>query len=183
MNFGKILGGATVVFLLTCGASADEPSPFKTGPVFETFGQNAKIATAAPIPQGTVFKVSFDVADAAKPGELNSSFNSLARFINMHAAAGVPLENINVALVVHGSATNELMTDAAFAAKYEGAKNGNAALLKALMDKGVPVILCGQSAVHHKIDKDDLIPGVEMALSAMTAHALLQQDGYTLNPF
>jgi len=29
----------------------------------------------------------------------------------------------------------------------------------------------------------DLLPNVEMALSAMTAHALLQQDGYTLNPF
>jgi len=27
------------------------------------------------------------------------------------------------------------------------------------------------------------LPGVTMALSAMTAHALLQQDGYTLNPF
>jgi len=28
-----------------------------------------------------------------------------------------------------------------------------------------------------------LLPGVEMALSAMTAHAILQQEGYTLNPF
>jgi len=28
-----------------------------------------------------------------------------------------------------------------------------------------------------------LAPGVEMTLSAMTAHALLQQDGYTMNPF
>jgi hypothetical protein len=30
---------------------------------------------------------------------------------------------------------------------------------------------------------DDLLPGVEMALSAMTAHALLQNSGFTLNPF
>jgi hypothetical protein len=28
-----------------------------------------------------------------------------------------------------------------------------------------------------------ILPGVEMALSAMTAHALLLQQGYTLNPF
>lgn len=183
MKYGKIIGGVTVLFLLACGAAADEPSPFKTGPVFEAFGQSAKIASAAPIPEGTVFKVSFDVADAADPGEMNRSINSLARFINMHAAAGVPMENINVALVVHGSASNELMSDAAFGAKFDGAKNGNKALLQALMDKGVPVILCGQSAAYHKIDPDDLLPGVEMALSAMTAHALLQQDGYTVNPF
>lgn len=45
------------------------------------------------------------------------------------------------------------------------------------------VILCGQSAAASGIERVDLLPGVEMALSAMTAHALLQQDGYTLNPF
>ena len=104
-------------------------------------------------------------------------------FINMHAAAGVPVENIKLALVVHGGASNDLMTDEAYGAKFDGAKSGNRALLRALMDKGVPVILCGQSAAYHKINQEDLLPGVEMVLSAMTAHALLQQDGYTVNPF
>ena len=33
------------------------------------------------------------------------------------------------------------------------------------------------------VTNDDLLPGVELALSAMTMHALLQQKGYTLNPF
>ena len=35
----------------------------------------------------------------------------------------------------------------------------------------------------HGVAKADLIPGVELALSAMTAHAQLQQAGYTVNPF
>ena len=43
--------------------------------------------------------------------------------------------------------------------------------------------LCGQTAVARDISADDLLPGVTMALSAMTAHAQLQQAGYTLNPF
>tara|TARA_Y100000588_G_scaffold170524_1_gene184375 strand:+ start:507 stop:614 length:108 start_codon:yes stop_codon:yes gene_type:complete len=34
-----------------------------------------------------------------------------------------------------------------------------------------------------KVKQQQLIPGVQMALSAMTAHAQLQQQGYTLNPF
>jgi len=33
------------------------------------------------------------------------------------------------------------------------------------------------------IREADLLPGITMAPSAITAHALLQQQGYTLNPF
>ncbi|HCE21170.1 MAG TPA: hypothetical protein DF282_01490, partial [Hyphomonas sp.] len=47
----------------------------------------------------------------------------------------------------------------------------------------VRIILCGQTAAYRDIEKSDLLPGVEIALSAMTAHAKLQQDGYSLNPF
>jgi intracellular sulfur oxidation DsrE/DsrF family protein len=47
----------------------------------------------------------------------------------------------------------------------------------------VQLLVCGQSAAYCDVKSDDLLPGVEMALSAMTAHALLQQQGYTLNPF
>ncbi|MEE2877945.1 MAG: DsrE family protein, partial [Pseudomonadota bacterium] len=43
--------------------------------------------------------------------------------------------------------------------------------------------LCGQTAAAREIEKDDLIPGVQIALSAMTAHAVLANQGYSLNPF
>jgi hypothetical protein len=33
------------------------------------------------------------------------------------------------------------------------------------------------------IAPEDLLPGVTIGLSAMSTHALLQQQGYTLNPF
>jgi intracellular sulfur oxidation DsrE/DsrF family protein len=56
-------------------------------------------------------------------------------------------------------------------------------LIGALTDAGVRIILCGQTAAYRDISKDDLLPNVELALSAMTAHAQLQQSGYTLNPF
>ncbi len=52
--------------------------------------------------------------------------------------------------------------------------------VKKLMGAGVEFILCGQSAASLGIKKADLIPGVKMALSAITAHALYQQRGYTL---
>ena len=61
--------------------------------------------------------------------------------------------------------------------------NPNVALIDALREKGVRIIICGQSAAAYGVKKDDFYTGVELALSAMTAHALLQQDGYTVNPF
>jgi intracellular sulfur oxidation DsrE/DsrF family protein len=56
-------------------------------------------------------------------------------------------------------------------------------LVEALLDKDVRFVLCGQSVAAHGIDPESLIPGVELSLSAMTAHAVLQQRGYTVNPF
>ncbi len=101
----------------------------------------------------------------------------------MHARAGVPLENIQVAVVVHGKASEDLLSADEYARRRDGAENANIELIAALVDKGMRVILCGQSAAAYGISNDMLAPGVEMALSAMTAHALLQQDGYTVNPF
>ena len=52
-----------------------------------------------------------------------------------------------------------------------------------MMGQGVRIIICGQSAAANGVRADELIEGVEVELSAMTAHALLQQAGYTVNPF
>jgi len=71
----------------------------------------------------------------------------------------------------------------AYKGYYGGAENANAALIKELTENGVEIYLCGQSAAYYGVEKEDLLPNVKMALSAMTAHAILQQKGYTVNPF
>ncbi|HPU15664.1 MAG TPA: DsrE family protein, partial [Polymorphobacter sp.] len=135
-----------------------------------------------PIPRGTVFKVVFDVSGAAEPGTLNRSFESAARLINMTVAAGVPLSNIHVAVVVHGKAAGDLLNDAAYAKRNGGKTNASAAPIAEMLTHNVDFYLCGQTAVAASIGKPDLINGVKTALSAMTAQALLQQAGYTLIP-
>jgi intracellular sulfur oxidation DsrE/DsrF family protein len=57
------------------------------------------------------------------------------------------------------------------------------ALLNELMKHGVRVIVCGQSAAANGVTNNMVIDGVEIALSAMTAHAQLSMNGYTTNPF
>ena len=50
--------------------------------------------------------------------------------------------------------------------------------LKEIIAGGGQVILCGQTAGARGISADQLLPGVQLALSAMTAMTLLQQNGY-----
>lgn len=182
MGIQKYLVGILIVPFLSFFALADDGA-FHSGSVITEFGKIATIDSDMPLPKRVKLKVSFDAASPGKSGEINRKFDSLARFINMHVEAGVPLKSIDVALVVHGGASKDLTRNDYYGAQYDGASNANAPLIKALVENGVEIFLCGQSAVYYDIQKSDLLPGVKMSLSAMTAHALLQQDNYTLNPF
>jgi len=96
----------------------------------------------------------------------------------------VPLENIELAMVIHGKAGIDLLNAESFQQRFEQTKvNASADLMKQLLANKVQVFICGQSAAYLKINKSDLIDGVSMSLSAMTANALLQQQGFTLNSF
>ncbi len=162
-------------------AGVSSAAEFSAGPVFQDYGKKV-VVEGVDFNADTQFKVAFDVAKGAEPGKLNRQFDSLARFINMHVASGVEAANIELALVVHGGATLDLLAAPAYQQK-QGGKNANIALLNELMANQVRVIVCGQSAAAHGYASEAFLPGVEVALSAMSAHALLQQQGYTLNPF
>ncbi|WP_246449858.1 DsrE family protein [Qipengyuania soli] len=160
--------------LLASPLAAQDMSTFKTGPVFKQFGPHAPVEGIGQVPADTEFAVAFDVSKPAEAGEWNKGFESAARFINMHVAHGVPEDNIRIAVVVHGKAVNDLLARG---------DNPSADMVQIMIEHGVRFIVCGQSAAAYGVTQDQLIPGVEMALSAMTAHALLQQRGYTVNPF
>ncbi|WP_100260345.1 DsrE family protein [Qipengyuania seohaensis] len=161
---------------LACAApvAAQDMSAFKTGPVIAQFGPHAPVEGIGEVPGDTEFSIAFDVAKPADEGARNRGFESAARFINMHVAHGVPEDNIRIAVVVHGKAVNDLLASP---------DNTSADMVQVMLGQGVRFIVCGQSAVAYGVTQDELLPGVEMALSAMTAHALLQQRGYTVNPF
>lgn len=156
---------------------------FHAGTVIPDFGAIASVDGHAPIPADATFSVAFDVSEPGKPGTINRTIESAARFINMHVEAGIPREAIRIAVVVHGQAAFDLTDAATYGAKHDGATNANLAAITTLLDHDVQFILCGQSAAALGIRREQLAPGVKLALSAMTAHAQLQQQGYTLNPF
>ena len=162
-----------MMFGIHTAVAGAEESAFTNGPVFKDYGPVADVEETSPIPSNTVLRHSFDVSTRAPDGRPNRTLESAARFINMHARAGIPGDRIRVAVVVHGKAVHDVSDDDA----------ASAGLVAALVGQGVRIIVCGQSAVYYGVTADDLLPGVEMALSAMTVHALLQQQGYTINPF
>ncbi|AZQ84925.1 hypothetical protein EKO29_13565 [Colwellia sp. Arc7-635] len=155
---------------------------FIPGSVIKHYGKYAKVDQDLVLDKNSVFKVAFDISAQSKVGEVNRKIESLARFINMHAAHGIAPENIKLALVVHGKAGFDLLKESLYQEQFQK-KNANNALLQDLIKNQVTVYLCGQSAAYYDITNDMLAPGVHMALSAMTAHAVLQNKGYSLNPF
>ncbi len=172
-----------LLLVLPAMAVAQGRSAFRAGPVFADFAPIATVKNDVPVPAGTRFKVAFDVSEAAAPGTLSRAIETAARFVNQHVDAGVPLSDISVAIVVHGAASDDLLQPAAYAARHEGKANGSASAIAQMTGKGIAFHLCGQSAASRGITNAELLPGVKMSISAMSSHALLQQAGYTLNPF
>lgn len=129
------------------------------------------------------YKAVFDIMNSSDDvSQTNASLETAARFLNMHAQSGVPLEQLKVALVVHNKASKDVAHSLAYKAKY-GVANPNEELLQQLMNAGAEIIFCGQSSVSRGFAKKDLIEGVQISLSAMTALIQLQDDNYRLIKF
>lgn len=175
MHFYRLLLACS---LFCAGSALADISAFATGPAIKDYGPVAEVPGAAPLPGDARFKVAFDTSKAAEGSKPNRTLETAARFINMHVANGVPVENIEVAVVVHGPAHRDLLH-----ARARSDGNTSAPLIAELLALGVQIHLCGQTASFYDVTVADLLPGIQMSLSAMTSHALLQQQGFTLNPF
>ncbi|MGB7395970.1 MAG: DsrE family protein [Pricia sp.] len=153
------------------------------GPVIKDFGKVYKVAPDFEVDKEMEYKVVFDIVDSPdSKTELNPGMNTPARFLNMNGQSGVSVEKMSLALVVHGGAFKDILNDTAYAERYQTA-NPNTELIQALLSSGVEIILCGQTAGHRKVSKEDMIPGVKLALSAMNALVQLQNQNYQLIKF
>lgn len=149
------------------------------GPVIEGYGAIYDIPDADfPADPERVYMILFDVLDSpGAPDELNIKLNTVARFLNMHARAGVPPENLKVAVVLHGGAAKDALTDEGYQRHYRS-DNPNRELLEKLRNAGVRLFLCGQSAAKREFAREEIAEPIEVALSAMTVIAILGAEGY-----
>lgn len=182
---------ALLVFVAPIALLGAQPS---TGPVIKSGGAVFDVPNPTfQAPANHEYKVIFEIVrgvEVPAPGApapsaalaSNEQLNTVARFLNMHARAGVPRDRVKLAAVVHGTAGKDLLDDQTFRARY-GIDNPSGPLIRELLGAGVQIILCGQTSMGRDVPREKLIPGVQLALSAMTAMSVLQADGYRLNPW
>ncbi len=169
-----------MLFCLVPSLSQDKAK----GPVIEGYGAAWDIpgATYKTNTSGRFWAV-FDVMNSPEdPGQLNPWMETAARFLNMHARAGVPVSRLKVALVVHNKASTDLLDTPFYEARF-GVPNPNTGLLKELMEAGVQVLFCGQSSMARGVPIEETVDGVQLSLSAITALLQLQESGYHLIKF
>ena len=184
LQMNKLCVFGFVIFtllLLTVKSSSAQNSrdDLHDGPLIHNFGRhvdlpNAELKTNTDM----VYKVAFEILQALRePTRPHMRLEAAARFMNMHAHAGIPTENLQLSIVLHGGGTQTAMTNEAYRRRHD-VDNPSLPLLNALSDAGVNIYLCEQSRVLRGIGADEVAPPVKSALSAMTAIVNLQEDGY-----
>lgn len=175
-----------LIAAVLCGGAAGAqgfPPAFSTGPVIEQFGPVADMpGSAFNLVPGTRYRLLFEAASGDKEKhEVNRRLESVARFLNMHARAGIDPEDLEIEVVTHGATTWDVLSDAAYRELF-GRENPNTALLEALRQAGVKIRECGQSMAYYGLQEEDLAPQVGMAVSAMTVIVRRQAEGWVLLP-
>jgi intracellular sulfur oxidation DsrE/DsrF family protein len=155
-----------------------------TGPVIKDYGPVYYVhEEPLDLPPDSRLKAVFDIA--ATPDEsdkLNHRLETVARYLNMHARAGLESRQLSTAVVLHGRATRSALSQEAFEERY-GEPNPDAELVRQLAQVGVRFVVCGQSAAAFGYRSDEFAPDVELALSALTALVMFQSDGFALIPW
>ena len=156
-----------------------------SGPVISAAGpsfvvQDPTFATPARGQLKAVFEINAGGGDTVK---VNEQLVTMARYLNIHVRNGVVENRLRAAAVFHGSGWTALLSDSAFGARFGGKPNPSRKLVEELVQHGAQLVLCGQTAGARNIRRDELLPGVKVSVSAMTAMLALQNDGYRLIPW
>lgn len=183
-----------LLLLLTFAAHAQTPSPSRAEllkaqesrviyPLFKGGiasgllpAENVTMPYAA---KGTC-RIFFDFAVAAPdPTQPHPGLDEVMRILNLHVAAGVPPNKLDVYLVYHGSGAASFLNNETYNKRFNR-DNPNLAHIRQLQDKGVKLVVCGQTLELRGLKMTSFPEGILKAYSAITARSDLQSRGYTL---
>ncbi|KKB64644.1 hypothetical protein WM40_04290 [Robbsia andropogonis] len=129
---------------------------------------------------GASYKVVFSISGASQDDKApHSALQRVARAVNLYCMSGVPLDHLEFSAVIHGAATTCILADIAYQRRH-GIANPNAKIIDALLAVGVELTVCAQAFHGNNIPADERRSGVTLALAALTALPILQQEGYSL---
>lgn len=149
-------------------------------------GENSGVAPVSNVSEtpdpNLDYKLLFDFVENnpdSAAHELSYGLTEIARRMNLHAAGGIPVKRILPVVVIHSAALNVVKSNAAYQKKYKK-DNPNVQLIEQMKKLGVKFIVCGQSMAFTDTKKEDLIPGIDISVSAQTALTMYQLKNYVL---
>ncbi|MBS1545373.1 MAG: DsrE family protein [Bacteroidetes bacterium] len=159
-------------------------TPSRVFPVIKDFGGVFPVPDAAEKPDASLtYRVVIEVERMSdKPDTLNWALNNVARLINLHAVGGLPKNQLEVVMAIHGGAAFTVMNNDAYRSKYN-IDNPNLKLYQQLQQAGVKIFVCGQSLIARKIDRTKMVPEVKVATSMLTVITTYQTKGYAYLKF
>lgn len=128
------------------------------------------------------YKVVLDVTKSGADGAPPPGLLTAARLANLLAQSGVPASHRHLFVIVHGAATPAVLNEAGFKARGETVNPRAALLIAELTRAGVAVHVCGQALGKAKIRKREVLPDVQVDLSAAVTIPTLEMQGYALLP-
>jgi intracellular sulfur oxidation DsrE/DsrF family protein len=175
------------LYLLLCGSlavSAQTGASVKVNPIVKEIGSvwEVPFATEKPDPE-MKYNIVVDITDAAaKSDTINLYLEAAATLLNLHGVGGVPVKNLNMIVVLHKMATNSILTNEAYQKRFK-TDNPNLGMIAALKAAGVKFYTCGQTLFRARIPKENILPEVEIATSALTTLTTYQLKGYAMVNF
>ena len=115
----------------------------KLNPVIKSYGTVFQLPEADQKPDPSIkYKIIVELNEnGSKPDSLNEYIEALATLVNLHAAEGVPKENIQMVVVLHKMATYAVFGNELYKEKFKCA-NPNLQILNELMDAEALSFMC-----------------------------------------
>jgi intracellular sulfur oxidation DsrE/DsrF family protein len=126
-----------------------------------------------------LFNFTAGTSDSIKVKSANRGLAEIGRIINLHIAAGVSKENIEIVIVSHGKALFALLNNEAFKKQFK-ADNPNLGIIGELQAAGAKFIACGQAMQFLDIGSESLTPTVKIATAAKVELSTYQLKGYAM---
>ena len=147
-------------------------------PIIEKYGGIYEIDGAVHPDSEMEYNIVIDLKLLDRDKEsVNRGLNNVARMMNLHGLGGVRSENLKVAVVIHGGATDLVLTNTAYQKRYE-VDNPNLELIDILKKAGVEIYVCGQSLLAREYAHEEVNPQITIGLSMLTVFTTYMHNGY-----
>lgn len=171
------------IFLLLIAATGTvvfaQKWPEGKAPIVPNADPYVRIQDAALSPaRSTTYSAVFDATRLAKdPGALVPGVNAVGGLLNDLGVSDVPLSNAHFVVVFHGPATDAILVNEKYRAKY-GIDNPNLSAISKMKKMGVEFYVCGQHLASSHIDPSTLTKDVTIAADAFLVLIGFQNKGY-----